>query len=246
MSSCLICGSTPTIKSHLIPRSMAIEVQVGKAHAVTTINEEVVQTQSGIYEQDILCGPCDNHLGKMENAALKAFRKIREVAANYVDGEYKLNNVKGDDIIRFIAGLLWKYSVASVRNGRINLGPYQTLVKDIAFSTNEVPLVIDALLIRLKTHSHDENVFSYRTPMPDRKEGVNGYRLVVGGMFIFVKLDKQSPKKGILKRASFKGKSFLPYAVMRSQNFEEFKLPAKLLNRESRLSRFLAKQDNGV
>ena len=67
--SCLVCGEIATIKSHLIPKTMAWEVQVGKSHAYAHGPNDFDHTQSGIYERNILCANCDNELGKAENIA---------------------------------------------------------------------------------------------------------------------------------------------------------------------------------
>ena len=240
--SCIICGDAPTIKSHLIPRTLAREVQVGKAHAYVRSSNNFDHTQSGIFERNILCKTCDNELGKFENIAATAFRKIREEAKNSALGEYTLRGASGDDILRFVAGLLWKYSVASTKNGRIDLGPYQKVMRDIAFALKPIPTNIDALLCRLKSHNGDDGVFAYRAPKPDRQENVNGYRILVGGIFIFVKIDQQTPRGGALERSSVRGKTNLPYVVLRAQDFEEYLLSASLAH-DGRLSAYLDKQD---
>lgn len=240
--SCLICGTTPTIKSHLLPRAFAREVQVGKAHAFVRSAEDYDHTQSGIFEQNILCKKCDNDLGKFENIAAQAFRKIRVAAKGAANGKYVLKGTVGDDILRFAAGILWKYSVASRPNGKIELGPYRDVLKDIAFNNAPIPTSIDALLFRIKTHEQDEGVFAYSTPKPDRQEGVNGYRLLVGGMFIFIKIDKQTPNTEAYRRGSIRGKSDLPYVILPAQPFKEFREARELAFSEP-LSSFLDKQD---
>lgn len=222
---------------------MAREVQVGKAHAVTREPDRFSYTQSGLYEQNILCAACDSKLGSMENVAAQAFRKIRKTAKTLSFGEYLLNGVTGDSILRFVCGVLWKYSVASQENGRIELGRYKDILRDVAFSSINVPPEVDALLLRLKRGQSDDEVFAYRAPKPDRKEGVNGYRILVGGMFIFAKLDRQTPRGGALARASIRSKPDLPYAVVRGQDFEEYRLSAKLANSDGRLSKFLDQQE---
>jgi len=240
--SCLICGTTRTIKSHLIPKAFAREVQVGKAHVLVKKPEDYDCTQSGIFERDILCKDCDNDLGKFENIAAQTFRKIRKSAKGAAVGKYILADSAGDDILRFAAGILWKYSVSSERNGRINLGLYRDILRDIAFSQSPIPASIDALLFRLKTHDQDDGVFAYRTPKPDRQEGVNGYRLLVGGMFMFIKTDKQTPKSHAHTLGSIRGKVDLPYIVLPAQEFEEFSKASNLAQSEP-LSAFLDKQE---
>lgn len=241
--SCLICGTTPTIKSHLIPKTFAREVQVGKAHALVRNPEDFDHTQSGIFEKNILCKNCDNSLGKFENIAAQTFRKIRSSAIAAVIGSYTLPDSAGDDILRFAAGLLWKYSVASEQNGRIYLGPYGETLRDIAFNQSPIPTSIDALLFRLKSHDRDDGVFAYRTPKPDRQQGMNGYRILVGGMFIFIKIDRQIPKTHAYQLGSIRGKTDLPYIVLPAQKFEEFSKASSLVESEH-LSSFLDKQEN--
>lgn len=215
---------------------------MGKAHAFARGSDDFDHTQSGIYERNILCKDCDNELGRWENIAARSFRKIRLESKNDALGENIFEGVSGDEILRFIAGLLWKYSVASKENGRIDLGPYQPLMEGIAFSHQQVPNSIDALVFRLRRYEGDDDVFAYRAPKPNRQEGVNGYRILVGGMFIFVKTDKQTPLGGALERIGIRGKSDLPYVLWRAQDFEEYRLSAKLAHK-GRLSDFLDKQD---
>lgn len=241
--TCLICGATPTIKSHLIPKAFAREVQVGKAHALAKGSGGYDYTQSGIFEKNILCKNCDNSLGSLENIAVQTFRKIRQAAKDSPIGQYLLAGVSGDDILRFAAGILWKYSVCSEKNGRIDLGPYRQVFKDIAFGKGPVPANVDALLFRLKTHEQDDGVFAYRTPKSDRQEGVNGYRMLVGGMFIFIKTDKQTPKSQAHVLGSVRGKTDLPYVVLPAQKFEEFSKSRRLALADP-ISGFLDKQEN--
>lgn len=238
---CLICGDAKTIKSHLIPRAMAREVQIGKAHAVTNGSNDFKHTQSGLFEKMILCEPCDGKLGELENIAIKAFREIRSKAKLLPNGSYNLAGFTGNEILRFIAGLLWKYSVASPDNGRIDLGSYQDKLRNIAFSNANIPEYFDAMLFRLKLHHGDDGVFAYRAPILDKQEGVNGYRILVGGVFIFAKVDKQSPKKGALALNSIRDKLVLPYVVLPAQDFEEYSIPSKMVH-SGRLSDFLDKQ----
>lgn len=225
-----------------MPKAMAQEVQTGKAHAVAIKPDKYVYTQSGVFEREILCESCDNKLGHFENIAAKAFRIIRQDAKTLHYGEHTLKQVAGDDILRFAAGVLWKYSVASEKNGRIVLGAYQKILEDLSFHNSPIPSNVDAILFRLKTHETDDGVFAYRLPSPDRQELVNGYRLLIGGMLIFIKTDKQSPQNGALQRSSIRGNPDLPYIVMPAQNFEEYQLANELAH-NGKLSSFLDKQD---
>lgn len=239
--TCLVCGKTPTVRSHLIPRAMAREVQVGTGHAVIKRPGEFIHTQSGLYETSILCADCDNALGRIENIAAKAFRRIRQEAKKLGEGKYWIAGVSGDDILRFLAGVMWKFSVASTRHEKIQLGPYQQIAQELAFSDGLLPDSCDAWLVRLKIKEDDDSVFAYRAPKPDRIHGVNGYRLILGGVFAFVKTDQRKPQWGGLEGHSIKAKADLPYSVEWAQRFPEYRVAASLTHR-GKLSEYLDKQ----
>ena len=243
--ACLNCGERKTIRAHLIPRSFAREVQVGKAHAVVRVNGEILKlTQSGIFDTDILCGPCDNHLGSYESYALKALRRVRKAATGFPsDKVLTVTDIDGDKMVRFCAAILWKYSVTSRRNGRIELGPYQGTLKSVIFDNAPIPTQIDAFAFRLVRDSKDDGVFSYRTPRPDRKEGINVFRLMVGGTLFFIRVDKRSLENRVLAPLWLRGQSSMSVLVAPAQFFEEYKSGQKLAHSDSKLSRFLEKQD---
>lgn len=190
---CLICRSAETIRAHLIPRTFAAEVQVGKEHAVVRDADEYLSTQSGIWDRDILCGDCDTRIGKLEGDAKKYLAALRADAAGKPLGLHRLAGIAGDDIIRFLAALLWKYASTKPAFGRIELGPYKQVLEDIAFRGAPIPSSVNAIGFRLLRARGDDGVFAYRTPVPDKKDGVNAMQLMVGGVVFFVKLDRRTP-----------------------------------------------------
>src|SRR5438876_8781160 len=133
--SCLNCSSTKTIEAHLIPQVFTKEVTVGLAHAIVAPNDEdrIRPSQRGFSDSEILCSACDNRLGALEKSASEALQRIREKTAHAPFGPYPIADFKGDRFIRFCAGLAWKYSVTKPHYGRIDLGPYQSVLRDIAF-----------------------------------------------------------------------------------------------------------------
>nr|BDT32086.1 hypothetical protein MFMH1_17550 [Myxococcus sp. MH1] len=239
---CLICGVAKTVHAHLIPKTFAREVQVGKAHAVVRDSGEYEDTQSGIWDRDILCRDCDNRIGRWEGGAKQSLDALRADAVGKPWGLHWLAGVVGDDLIRFLAALLWKYSSTRPALGRIELGPYRAILEDISFRGALVPSSVNAVGFRLLREQGDDGVFAYRTPRLDRKGGVNMVRLMIGGVLFFVRLDQRTPIDAVLREGEIAGRTDLPYWLAPASMFEEFTQGRELVNR-GELSLFLDRQE---
>lgn len=242
--NCLICGASPTIKSHLIPRVMAVEVQVGIAHAIVSPSSPGYDdSQSGLWDKTILCGACDSSIGRFEGSTAKAFKSLRNAGVGVRDRSLVSTDQAPDVTLRFYAALLWKYAVADRSLGQIDLGPYKYELQKVAFGGAPIPDFFDAALMRLRLNSDDVGVFAYRAPKLDRKGGLNMYRVLVGGVLAFVKVDRRPWGNTQLKEIALGSATATRALVMAAQEFEEFKIPQHLAHNDSRLSAFLDRQD---
>src|SRR5690606_9487579 len=91
--------------------------------------------------------------------------------------------------------------------------------------------------------SDDAGVFAYRAPRPDRKDGLNMYRVLVGGVLAFVKVDRRPWGNTPLRHIALGSATHTQALVMAAQGFEEFKTPQHLAHNDSRLSAFLERQE---
>lgn len=242
--TCLICGASPTIKSHLIPRVMATEVQVGKAHALVLPSRPGYrESQSGLWDSNILCAHCDSYIGCFEKSTAEAFVSLRSAGVSVQEFKVVSAEQAPDITLRFYAALLWKYAVARRELGKIDLGPYKSELQRIAFEKAPIPNFFDAVLMRLRLSPDDDGVFAYRAPKQDRKEGLNMYRVMVGGVLAFVKVDQRPWANHLFRGIALSSAATTRALVMAAQNFEEFKVSQKLAHGDSRASAFLDKQD---
>lgn len=242
--NCLVCGASPTIRSHLIPRVMAVEVQVGNAHAVVSpANPGYRESQSGRMDTTILCSPCDGAIGTFEGSTARAFEALRSAGIGVRDGALVSAEQAPDVTLRFYAALLWKHAVARRDLGQIDLGPYKSELQKVAFEGAPIPDFFDAALMRLRLNPDDVGVFAYRAPKPDRKDGLNMYRILVGGVLAFVKVDRRPWGNTPLKDIALSSATNTRALVMAAQRFEEFKTPQHLAHNDARLSAFLDRQD---
>lgn len=242
--NCLICGASPTIKSHLIPRVMAVEVQVGNAHAVVSPSSPGYrESQSGRIDTSILCGPCDAHIGRFEGSTARAFESLRKAGVGVRDGSVVSAEQAPEITLRFYAALLWKYAVARPDLGRIDLGPYKASLQKVAFEDAPIPDFFDAALMRLRLNPDDAGVFAYRAPKPDRQDGLNMYRVLVGGVLAFVKVDRRPWGPSPLRDIALGSAPHTRACVIAAQGFEEFSTSQHLAHHDGRLSAFLDRQD---
>ena len=241
---CLNCSASPTIRSHLIPRVIAVEVQVGIAHAVVSPSSPGYrESQSGRIDSSILCGPCDSSIGRFEDSTAKAFESLRNVGVGVSDGVLVSSEQAPEVTLRFYAALLWKYAVARRDLGQINLGRYKSEMQKFAFDGAPIPDFFDAALMRLRINPDDAGVFAYRAPKPDRKDGLNMYRVMVGGVLAFVKVDQRPWGDMPLRDIALRSATNTRALVMAAQMFEEYRIPQQLAHNDSRLSAFLDRQD---
>jgi hypothetical protein len=225
--TCLICGNENTIAAHLIPRAFAMEVHAspGEQHVLTHPNEKGFRvTNTGIYDYNILCGKCDNLLGKNEGYAFDLLKKVRA----QLSPPGILLSVKpldGDALVRFGAGVAWKYAVTRPEFGRISIGPYRQILADVAFERAAIPSSVDIAAIQLQ--AGDAEAYFYRAPLLDRKEGVNVVRFSVGGFVFFLKIDKRASPSIPSPECWLRGKEEGCFAVAPAHLFEEWTLHAQ-------------------
>lgn len=235
---CLYCGASPTIRAHLIPKSFAKEVR-GDDKNFALINQDLRISQSGLFDDSLLCGECDGRLGKNEKYALETFRRLRSATTSKLNTHVGVSPVSGDRLIRFAAGLAWKYSVARPEYGRISIGPYSDVLKCVAFGDNEdhIPLTIDMVMVRLKALRFEERFF--RAPKPDRQFGVNFVRMTLGAFLMLLKIDRRPAPVLSSPEIWMRGRTEVVFPVLPLRMFEEGHFATEGWKRDEKLAKFL-------
>lgn len=208
---------------------MEVKVERGEQHLIVhrdNLHPKVSHT--GVYDKDILCGDCDNILGRYESYALDLFRKIRKQSLS-AGRIISIDGVDGDMLVRFASGIAWKYAVTAPGRGRIDIGPYKDILRGVALTGGQIPNAIDVTIVRII--ELDGDVYYYRTPMPDRQEGVNVVRFCLGGFLTFLKIDKRPPGSLLPKECWLRGREKGAFLTLPAEHVEEARLHAELANR---------------
>ncbi len=228
---CLHCGEPKTIEAHLIPKAFVMEVKVDRGEQHLLLHKRTPHpkvSHTGVYDSNILCGDCDNILGRYESYARDLFRKIR--TQSFSAGKViSMEGVDGDMLVRFASGIAWKYAVTIPSRGRIDIGPYKDILRMVALSGGQIPNAIDVTIARII--ELDGDVYYYRTPIPDRKEGVNVVRFCLGGHLILLKIDKRPPGNWLPEDCWLRGRKKGAFVTLPAEYVEEAIVHSELANR---------------
>lgn len=244
MPSCNNCGSDKTIRSHLIPRAFCVEVLKGASHAAqVTQNSPFTISQSGVIDKSILCGDCDGILGEYENYVFTLCQNFRHHTPMEIHKFFEIPDANIETIMRFCAGIIYKYSLTTPRQGKIQLGRYQEVLRNFIFNKSDpIPSELGLFIFRPMRFPDDHEVWAYRAPKDDRKNDLNYFRMMMGGLIFFVFLDKRlGYRSPDVKNFVKKGSKTLSIATVSAFDFEEYTIPQKLAFTPGKLSDYLDK-----
>ena len=229
--SCLCCGASRTIDAHLIPKAFVVEVKNdrGEQHLLLHGSQSRPQvSHTGLFDRNILCGACDGILGAHEGYVFQLLKRLRAITAP-LGGIVPVDPINGDTIVRFAAGIAWKYAVTTPERGRISIGSYPDKLAEIALRNASIPTSLDVAMIRLI--ELDGDVYFYRSPLPDRKDGVNVVRFCVGSFVFFLKIDKRPNGAMLPAKCWLRGRTAGAFVTASADMFEEGNMHRRLASR---------------
>jgi hypothetical protein len=136
---CNWCGATgPLVKSHIIAKSFFRIIQGDEPHAfLMQSNEKPINRdvclQAGVYDDDLLCEPCEAIFSEWDRYGYEVLGKISLSEPVTVEGKETGHLVKcdTDKIKRFVLSVLWRASVSRHHfYSSVQLGPYENLIKE--------------------------------------------------------------------------------------------------------------------
>jgi len=237
-NACLNCGASSTIRAHLIPQAFVREVRGRDTdHAVVQgASLKYRSSKNGLFDDHLLCAGCDGRLGAHENYVLGLLTDLRGKTTSRTNNLFEAP-VDGNRFLKFATGIAWKYASTSRERGKIEVGPYADLIRDISLNDAVIPSSVDAFVCRL--HSGDGKVYIYRAPKLDKQFGVNFVRFAVGGFVIFLKLDKRPNPPSLPASNWLRGASIFSFPVLPMTNFEEGKFALTARRQNPKLDTFL-------
>jgi hypothetical protein len=204
MPACRFCrNNAPLINAHVIPEAFFRQLRhsADVPLVVTGIAGEFPKRRPiGIYDNTILCGSCEAKFSAVDDFGIsillsrfeETFTVVRRGTA--IDA-YQATCVDQRELLRFLVAVLWRASVSSqpfYKHVTLGLIESQALA---AVEQPDAPIspVFAAILTRWVTDEQNRPVAkSLLSPFRERWGiGVNAYRLYLGEMVAFIKVDQQ-------------------------------------------------------
>jgi hypothetical protein len=188
---CLVCGATPTVKSHIFPRALMLDLKGDGPHLHQ--GEENRQgtkyLQNGLWDSNILCCQHEQKTAAADEYGIEFCRNVKSqipqsIAANWV------NNSKPDLLVQFAYQNIWRFCASSKGRGLKALGPYAKKLQNHIFGneTSDFPI----LLARnhLKTIDNNESTIAI-PPFPNKLGRWRFWMFSISGVQFYIKLDNQ-------------------------------------------------------
>ncbi|BAU63991.1 hypothetical protein STA3757_13600 [Stanieria sp. NIES-3757] len=209
-AKCLFCGKNKKlIKAHIIPKKFYQNIKIGKKAArIYTQKKKSKQSQSGIYDSNILCKECDNEIfGVWDKYAQKLL--IQDFANN----KYQSNSVLDVNYIQidhfdyqklklFFMSVLWRASITQDSFFQhVHLNGWETQLKNMLLTKN--PGTEDQFSTIIILY---EGLEANCMPSPRRCktiDGINCYKFRLDKYCFLIKVDQRrfpsSLKSAILR-----------------------------------------------
>lgn len=190
--ACEICGSSKTVRSHIIPRALfRLSARPGKAVIGNRRDGPGYQyLQSGFWDDRILCAEHESDLGAPDDYAARFCRKFVVASA---DGYFSatIPNPKPELLVAFASACVWRMAV-SRSEGRPErmLGPYAERLRALLFDG----LSFDPMLLISRSAFVSKGEAFSLGMLPYRHEelGIRFWRFVTCGLIFDLKLDNRA------------------------------------------------------
>ena len=184
------CTCATLINAHIIPRGFARDMMGTQKQNFHVSLTNAKPTQHGVFDPNILCGPCDSHLGQFDDYGVEISRRFEADHTSLVD-QFYMPNVDGDKLAKFALAVLWRASISKRPEfSKIALGPYEDMARDVLFGMKSLADMPSYELIVSRYYEVNARRL-YSSPSHVTDLGVNGWGFAVSGFKFVAKLDKR-------------------------------------------------------
>lgn len=201
LKQCRSCGSlAPLVKAHIIPEAFFRRARDSSGALILLRNKGGNLPQRapiGPYDKSILCLHCEAQFSAVDTYGIRVllsdFERLFSSVSYGLRGDvYEGPNVDAELLLRFLVSVLWRASESGLPFcSAVDLGPHLAAGK-LALSSQNIPLVFDAVLTRFRDENgHVPPEAALLSPVRERFDGVNCYRIFLGETVAVVKVDRR-------------------------------------------------------
>ena len=197
---CKLCGEQKKlIKAHIIPKQYYRRIihEGSKPHLlkfeIDNISNES-KTQSGIYQDDLLCADCDNKIGQYDKYGYEILtrqiddKKLQVIAKGHQ--VYEIGEIQIEAFRLFLVSLAWRSGIAQDQFfSLVKLGVYEERLKQILLGKkSEVLDSITAVIVLFRPPKYPDIMWS---PFCSKMDGINLAIFYLPPWKILLKLDRR-------------------------------------------------------
>jgi hypothetical protein len=190
---CCICGNSPTVISHLLPKALALDTRgSSKNLKFGSISETGHQhLQAGFFDPDMLCDTHEKMLHPYDTYAVEFCRTFEEKSQELEDDMFRVPDVNTDLLVRFAVSVVWRFSISQARGiPPVKLGPFQDRFRDIIFY-NAPCAPEPALIIRAYRSSRINIKGTFSAPAKSKNFDRRFWAFTVSGISFILKTDNR-------------------------------------------------------
>lgn len=188
---CRVCGKSPTVHSHLIPRALAFEIR-GDEPNLTVLErgaERPLALQAGLFDDMLLCAEHEQITGELDRYGVEFIRRVRSERGNSNGQGITVPNPDPAKLARFVHSIVWRAVSSRVGNQSNDaLGSRYTEITNSVFSAKPSETVLFCGSVRFENDSKE--IITATMPQRTRQDGrwlwqfqLNGtyFTLFIGG-----------------------------------------------------------------
>lgn len=191
--ACVICGDPKTVRSHIIPKALALDVRNGAPHVLAASRSRAIvrPMQGGPFSDHLLCNTHESATAAIDKYAVEFVRRV--------NGQWKMRggstalriqNPDPEALRRFALLTIWREVYAKQESG-LSLGPYSEALAEYIFANRKGPswpIVAQRTNFTLPEKSAvDFTLHPFRVRFADR----SAWTFTVAGVAFFVISDRR-------------------------------------------------------
>lgn len=125
VGKCLVCGASPTVKTHLAPRALFHDMRGDhpRLYEGSAEGDGIRWPQSGHWDDRLLCLEHEAALHASDDYAVEFIRNFERDSLRRLDGLWMVPRSDARLISHFAVSVLWRYSVSTRPEAKdVNLG----------------------------------------------------------------------------------------------------------------------------
>lgn len=190
---CIVCGGGPTVKAHLLPRALVLEIRADSPHVVegSRFRDGYTPRQNGPWDDELLCLAHEKASGRGDKYAIELIRNFARDSTPGEGGSHLMPNPKPELLSHFVHATVWKTVVSNHgRQAGVSLGPYEPLIRSIVFDGNDahLPFMVSRNVFRLAGEDLRVGVLPHPQKLADRRT----WLFAIGGLQFFLKTDQRA------------------------------------------------------